>query len=473
MLTGRLRSWAPDAFDQAADLAPRLRQDPACEALIAELEAMTRRNQNVVAARTLLATLVNAGLVPPRQGLAAVMAALPDGIAGDEAFARLSRQDLAAPASGWWGAPSGSSHQVAGSPLRQLVELVLASGAAPMPSARWRGLLARQPAAALCQALPDQVALGWARTANNDAPDAARRDQLDAATAAVLAACPADQLAAFGQDGNGRLMWAGLLRHRADALLARMLRAGLRPADQPALLRGLACTGDAGLLSVVLEAGMAEPTALVPPFVACLGPAEQPRPGELDGLALLLARGASAATPVDGDAPIAVAAALGRQDAVALLRAHGAASAALLPERALFWRHRRLAALVGYPAPTLSFEPEDDPGFGPSISQERLGRRHMGWLLRGSCGNVNCGYAVIVEEAAGFRVLLEDAGHSFAVVQSGRDGFGDIRIVGRSSAAAHFETIWRFDGRVYQPARCTELRFTGNGRMQRVRTACG
>jgi hypothetical protein len=92
----------------------------------------------------------------------------------------------------------------------------------------------------------------------------------------------------------------------------------------------------------------------------------------------------------------------------------------------------------------------------PSPRLIRLSPDLNAWLIRGECGNVNCGYALAVRDGQGYRLILEDAGYEFRLEPATGRGVSDVTVEGRSGALRHVVTTWHYDGRVYRRQRCQE-----------------
>ncbi|WP_458097444.1 hypothetical protein [Roseomonas sp. WA12] len=413
---------------------------------------------------TVVQALLAAGIKPQPRFRPSLIELAPPGEEGAAAFARLTGLDLSALV------PSTAEYRSWEIPaLRFLASDLLESRAARaeglLQDGRWAALLDAQPDGLVCMTLPEALGRGWSRSRTEPARDGPWQEVMRATLTALLRRCPARALPLLLQGREGQEVARGLLAAGEEQPVSALLRAGLQPAEPDALAREIACAGRASLLGEVLDRRFGEPTALLPPVLACLGPAEAPRESDVAVLELLLRRGAAADTKVDGDTPIAIAEALGRADVVEALRRHGARPARLAPAREAFWRYRRLAALAGAPRPPLGFEPKDEDGDSLPVPPKRLrlGGRDPAWLVRGECAMVNCDLTVILQSGGGYHVVLSTNGDDLSVRPERHRGMADLRIGGRGGAGLYAVQSWRFDGRAYQPFRCATREVLGEG----------
>ncbi|WP_424811769.1 hypothetical protein [Roseococcus sp. YIM B11640] len=384
-------------------------------------------------APALAMAMLDAGMVPAPEALPDLIRRAPE---GDEAlFGRLLALDLAAP-------PRPALDQLGQDVLedREPRSASLASGD------RWRRIVETTRDLPLCAALPGQVVRGWLSIP----PDAQPwLGLLRETTAALLRRCPAAAFEPALGVAAGDGLWHRLAGLGEDESFRAFLAAGLRPAGPDALAASLACDARPGALSALLDLGGEEnPGALMPAFVTCLGGLEASRPGEAETLRLLLGRGASPDAPVEGDAPVAIAAQMDREDIVAMLAERGARPSRLSPERAFHWRHRRLAAMVG----------EEGPGPG-SVPPRllRLGRGLLAWHLVAGCALPNCDQFLILREGPRYRLILRSAGHDLRLENANWQGVRNVRVTARTGAASHLEASWRYEGDAYRPWRCQEV----------------
>ncbi|TCI00079.1 hypothetical protein EJV46_05335 [Roseococcus sp. SYP-B2431] len=449
-------------FPAAAALLPLIpperAAEPACSLPFTMLAHPSRRPPPA-----LVEAMLAAGLRPYPDALAELVRQLPPGVEGDGAFRRLAALDLGAVATD---SRNGARRRMP--VLAQLGEDVLAERAARVEPllGRWAELVEAAPAAVLCATLPRQAVRGWLSIEG----ETSWMEALRGTTRSLLLRCPAEAFDEALAEAAGDRLWTRLVERRERPTLRLMLAAGLRPADLAGFAGSLACAAEARLLQALVETGAPEGARLLPHYMGCLGGVEARREGDLDTLALILAH-ESAAGPVAGDSPVAVAEAIDRPDIVEALADHGAVRSRLMAERQAFWRHRRLAALAGTQGPTLPWEPEAErvPA-APELM--RLAPGLGAWLIHGECGNVNCGYAIAVREGRGYRLVLEDAGYGFRLERAIGGRARDVTIQARTNAAIHNVTTWRYDGRVYRRIRCRETvteEEEGGATRQRVR----
>ena len=70
-----------------------------------------------------------------------------------------------------------------------------------------------------------------------------------------------------------------------------------------------------------------------------------------------------------------------------------------------------------------------------------------------ACGMVNCSIYLYRESAVGYEVLLEDAaGLGLELLRTSSNGYADVRVEARESAATQSQTVYKFDGKRYREA---------------------
>ena len=69
------------------------------------------------------------------------------------------------------------------------------------------------------------------------------------------------------------------------------------------------------------------------------------------------------------------------------------------------------------------------------------------------CGMVNCSIYLYRQTPAGYEVILEDAaGLGLELLRTSSNGYTDVRVDARESAAAESQTVYKFDGKRYREA---------------------
>jgi hypothetical protein len=69
------------------------------------------------------------------------------------------------------------------------------------------------------------------------------------------------------------------------------------------------------------------------------------------------------------------------------------------------------------------------------------------------CGMVNCSIYLYRQSVAGYEVILEDAaGLGLELLRTSSNGYTDVRVDARDSAATQSQTIYKFDGKRYREA---------------------
>jgi hypothetical protein len=69
------------------------------------------------------------------------------------------------------------------------------------------------------------------------------------------------------------------------------------------------------------------------------------------------------------------------------------------------------------------------------------------------CGMVNCSIYLYRQSPAGYEVILEDAaGLGLELLKTSSNGYADVRVDARESAASQSRTIYKFDGKRYREA---------------------
>jgi len=70
-----------------------------------------------------------------------------------------------------------------------------------------------------------------------------------------------------------------------------------------------------------------------------------------------------------------------------------------------------------------------------------------------ACGMVNCTIYLYRQTASGYELILEDAaGLGLELLRTSSNGYTDVRVDARDSAAAQSQTIYKFDGKRYREA---------------------
>ena len=73
-----------------------------------------------------------------------------------------------------------------------------------------------------------------------------------------------------------------------------------------------------------------------------------------------------------------------------------------------------------------------------------------------ACGMVNCSIYVYRKTDQGFEVILDDAaGFGAEVLKTSTNGYRDLRVTARDTAATQAETVYKFDGKRYRVSKNT------------------
>jgi len=73
-----------------------------------------------------------------------------------------------------------------------------------------------------------------------------------------------------------------------------------------------------------------------------------------------------------------------------------------------------------------------------------------------SCGMVNCSIYIYRKAEQGFESLLDDAaGYGVEVLKTSSNGYRDLRVTARDTAATQAETVYKFDGKRYHDVKNT------------------
>jgi hypothetical protein len=73
-----------------------------------------------------------------------------------------------------------------------------------------------------------------------------------------------------------------------------------------------------------------------------------------------------------------------------------------------------------------------------------------------ACGMVNCSIYVYRKTEQGFDAILDDAaGLGLEVLKTSSNGYRDLRVTARDTAATQAETVYKFDGKRYRDAKNT------------------
>src|SRR5689334_23909665 len=73
-----------------------------------------------------------------------------------------------------------------------------------------------------------------------------------------------------------------------------------------------------------------------------------------------------------------------------------------------------------------------------------------------ACGMVNCSIYVYRKTAQGFEAILDDAaGLGMEVLKTLSNGYRDLRVTARDTAATEAETVYKFDGKRYHDVKNT------------------
>lgn len=128
------------------------------------------------------------------------------------------------------------------------------------------------------------------------------------------------------------------------------------------------------------------------------------------------------------------------------------------------WLVRRLSSIAGEDYECGGSESEDSPN-DIRLERVQLGASYSPqYVLSGACGNVNCGRTFFGTENGRYRVLLQTAGYSWTRGRK-HHGLVELAVAARSGAATHCETLYRFDGKSYQPQLCHETGIEGRHRV--------
>ncbi len=70
-----------------------------------------------------------------------------------------------------------------------------------------------------------------------------------------------------------------------------------------------------------------------------------------------------------------------------------------------------------------------------------------------ACGMVNCSIFLYRQTASGYELILEDAsGFGLKLLRTSSNGYTDVQVDARDSAAAQSQTVYKFDGKRYREA---------------------
>jgi len=73
-----------------------------------------------------------------------------------------------------------------------------------------------------------------------------------------------------------------------------------------------------------------------------------------------------------------------------------------------------------------------------------------------ACGMVNCSIYIYRKTAQGFETILDDAaGMGIEMLKTSSNGYSDLLVEGRDTAATRAETIYKFDGKQYREGKST------------------
>lgn len=73
-----------------------------------------------------------------------------------------------------------------------------------------------------------------------------------------------------------------------------------------------------------------------------------------------------------------------------------------------------------------------------------------------ACGAVNCSIYIYRKTAQGFETILDEAsGLGVEVLKTSSNGFSDLLVEARDTAATRAETVYKFDGKQYREAKTT------------------
>lgn len=73
-----------------------------------------------------------------------------------------------------------------------------------------------------------------------------------------------------------------------------------------------------------------------------------------------------------------------------------------------------------------------------------------------ACGAVNCSIYIYRKTAQGFETILDDAsGLGVEVLKTSSNGYSDLLVEARDTAATRAETVYKFDGKQYREAKTT------------------
>lgn len=71
-----------------------------------------------------------------------------------------------------------------------------------------------------------------------------------------------------------------------------------------------------------------------------------------------------------------------------------------------------------------------------------------------ACGAVNCSIYIYRKTAQGFETILDEAsGLGIEVLKTSSNGYSDLRVEARDTAATRVETVYKFDGKQYREAK--------------------
>jgi len=71
-----------------------------------------------------------------------------------------------------------------------------------------------------------------------------------------------------------------------------------------------------------------------------------------------------------------------------------------------------------------------------------------------ACGMVNCSIYVYRQTPNGYELILDDAsGFGLEVLKTSSNGYADVRVEGRDTAATSYQTTYKYDGKQYRESR--------------------
>jgi hypothetical protein len=260
--------------------------------------------------------------------------------------------------------------------------------------------------------------------------------------------------------------WAEMIRAGSGDLVARAADRSIPFDNQPHLVDIAVCREDARLFLRLMKDARGAPT--LDTFIRCLRAPEVPSKngGDTKILRWLLDHGADASAPVEGAAPVAIAAWFDRDDVVAMLRKAGARPARLPANLRNAWLKNRLDQIAGFAAPDAFLQDDTEKAEGNPESLVRAvdlnadGRPEF-FTDDGICGNANCGFAVAAYHDRRWRIVLSDGGDA-KILSTRHQGWRDISVSSRASAAEYDMTIYHYNGWTYRPAICKQYVYDGN-----------